>query len=166
MMSTLSKKLKAWPVWMLMGILVVALLAVGAGRQSGPLTQEDRIDNVTQRLACPTCDGESVYVSQAPSSQNIRNEVARQVASGQRTDDEIVAFIESSFGGQVLLVPRATGLDALIWVLPIAVLVCCTAGLALTFRRWKREQGGQASDADRALVAQLLELDSDPTDSL
>jgi len=77
-----------------------------------------------------------------------------------------VAFIESSFGGQVLLVPRATGLDALIWVLPIAVLVCCTAGLALTFRRWKREQGGQASDADRALVAQLLELDTDPTDSL
>ena len=166
MMSTLSKKLKAWPVWMLMGILVVALLAVGAGRQSGPLTQEDRIDNVTQRLACPTCDGESVYVSQAPSSQNIRNEVARQVASGQRTDDEIVAFIESSFGGQVLLVPRATGLDALIWVLPIAVLVCCTAGLALTFMRWKREQGGQASDADRALVSQLLELDTDPTDSL
>ena len=166
MMSTLSKKLKAWPVWMLMGILVVALLAVGAGRQSGPLTQEDRIDNVTQRLACPTCDGESVYVSQAPSSQNIRNEVARQVASGQRTDDEIVAVIESSFGGQVLLVPRATGLDALIWVLPIAVLVCCTAGLVLTFRRWKREQGGEASDADRALVAQLLELDTDPTESL
>ncbi len=166
MTSMFYQKLKSWPVWMFMGFLAVALLAVGAGRQSGPLTQEDRIDNINQRLACPTCDGESVYVSQAPAAQNIRNEVARQVASGQRTDDEVVAYVENSFGGQVLLVPRATGLDILVWVLPIAALVCCTAGLALTFRRWKREQGGQATDADRILVAQLLELDTHNTDTL
>ena len=151
-----SPRLKSWPMWMLMGIVTVCLLAIGAGREGGPLTQQERIDGITKRLACPPCDGESVFVSQASAAVNIKNEVARQVAAGQRDDEQIVAFIEDRFGGRVLLVPRATGFDSLVWVLPVSVLVCSVAGLAATFRRWRREQGLVPSDDDRALVAQLL----------
>jgi cytochrome c-type biogenesis protein CcmH/NrfF len=156
------KVLKSWPMWMLMAVLVVALLAVGSTRSDGPRTQEDRIDSISKRIACPTCDGESVFVSQASASQAIRNEIARQVAEGLQTDDEIVGFIEQRFGGQVLLVPKATGLDALVWALPVAVFVCSVAGLVVAFRRWKRQQGGEATDEDRAIVAALLA--DDPTD--
>ncbi len=145
-----------------MGILVVALLAVGSTRSDGPRTQEDRIDAISKRLACPTCDGESVFVSQASAAQAIRNEIARQVAEGLQSDEEIVGFIEQRFGGQVLLVPKATGLDALVWALPVAVFVCSVAGLAVAFRRWRRQQGGEATDEDRKIVAALL--GEDPTD--
>jgi len=161
-MSRTMKVLKSWPMWMLMAVLVVALLAVGSTRSDGPRTQEDRIDSISKRIACPTCDGESVFVSQASASQAIRNEIARQVAEGLQTDDEIVGFIEQRFGGQVLLVPKATGLDALVWALPVAVFVCSVAGLVVAFRRWKRQQGGEATDEDRAIVAALLA--DDPTD--
>jgi len=145
-----------------MAVLVVALLAVGSTRSDGPRTQEDRIDAISKRIACPTCDGESVFVSQASASQAIRNEIARQVGEGLQSDDEIVGFIEQRFGGQVLLVPKATGLDALVWALPVAVFVCSVAGLAVAFRRWKRQQGGEATDEDRAIVAALLA--NDPTE--
>jgi cytochrome c-type biogenesis protein CcmH/NrfF len=147
---------------MFMGVLVVALLAVGASKSEGPRTQEERIDSISRRIACPTCDGESVYVSQASASQAIRNEIARQVAQGQSSDNEIVGFIQDRFGGQVLLVPKATGLDALVWALPVAVFICSVAGLAVAFRRWKREQGKDPTDEDRAIVAALL--GEDPTD--
>ena len=40
-----------------------------------------------------------------------------------RTDDEVVAYIADRFGGEVLLLPRATGVDALIWVLPVVLTV-------------------------------------------
>jgi len=156
------KVVKSWPMWMLMAILVVALLAVGSNRSDGPRTQEDRIDAISKRLACPTCDGESVFVSQASAAQAIRNEIARQVSEGLQSDEEIVGFIEQRFGGQVLLVPRATGLDALVWALPVAVFVCSVAGLVFAFRRWKRQQGGEATDEDRAIVAALLS--EDPTE--
>ncbi len=145
-----------------MAVLVVALLAVGSTRSDGPRTQEDRIDAISKRIACPTCDGESVFVSQASASQAIRNEIARQVGEGLQSDDEIVGFIEQRFGGQVLLVPKATGLDALVWALPVAVFVCSVAGLVVAFRRWKRQQGGEATDEDRAIVAALLA--NDPTE--
>ena len=156
------KKLKSWPVWMLMGFLVVALLAIGSTRDSGPMTQSDRIDSITKHIACPTCDGESVYVSRATAAENIRKQVARDVAAGELSDDEIVASIARTFKAQVLLVPRATGFDSLVWVLPIAVLICAVAGLLVAFRRWRGPNVLGATDEDVALVEKLLA--EDPTD--
>lgn len=154
------KRVKSWPMWMLMGLVVVALLTVGVSRESGPLTQSERIDEISKRLACPTCDGESVYVSRAPAAQSIRNQVARDVAAGRLSDEEIVAGIAESFDAQVLLVPRATGFDSLVWILPIAALVCAVAGLGATFRRWRRESLAQPTGEDEALVQGLLDADT------
>jgi len=106
--------------WIFMAAIASALLIFGGLRDSGPLSQQDRIDAITMRLACPTCQGESVYVSRASAAEAIRAEVARQVGSGLRTDDETIAYIEQRFGGQVLLVPRSTGIDSLVWSLPVA----------------------------------------------
>ena len=158
------KKLKSWPMWMLMAILTVGLLAVGTTRDTGPLTQGDRIDAITKRVACPTCDGESVFVSRASAAEAIRKQVARDVAAGVKTDTEIIGSIADSFNGQILLVPRATGLDSLVWVLPIAVLVCAVVGLAMAFRKWRRQNTTGATGDDFALVNKLLAQGEDPTD--
>jgi cytochrome c-type biogenesis protein CcmH len=160
------KKLKSWPMWMLMALITVSLLAVGTTRDKGPLTQGDRIDAITKRVACPTCDGESVFVSRASAAEAIRKQVAREVAAGEKTDTEIIGSIAQSFNAQILLVPRATGLDSLVWVLPIAVLVCAVAGLAMAFRKWRRQNTAGASGDDFALVNKLLadDVGVDPTD--
>ena len=139
--STVMIRIKSWPAWMLMGLMVVVLLTIGATRDGGPLTQSERIDAISQRLACPTCNGESVYVSRAAAAESIRNQVARDVAAGTLTDDQIIASIASTFEARVLLVPRATGFDALVWVLPIAVAVCSVTALGFAFRRWRRKIG-------------------------
>lgn len=145
-----------------MGLLVVAMLTVGTTRDTGPLTQSDRIDSITKHIACPTCDGESVYVSRASAAEAIRNQVARDVSAGKMTDDEIIGSIADRFKAKVLLVPRATGVDSLVWILPIAVLVCAIAGLWVAFRRWRTENRGEATADDIALVEKLLA--EDPTD--
>ena len=95
--STVMNRIKSWPAWMLMGLMVVVLLTIGATRDGGPLTQSERIDAISQRLACPTCNGESVYVSRAAAAESIRNQVARDVAAGTLTDDQIIASIASTF---------------------------------------------------------------------
>ena len=66
--------------------------------------------------------------------------------------------IATSFGAQVLIVPRATGLDALAWALPAAALVCALAGLAVAFRRWRLESASArgATAEDQALVDAAL----------
>ena len=131
--------------WAVIAIVTVSMLVLGSLRDSGPLTQQDRIDSVTKRIACPTCDGESVFVSRASAAQAIRAEVARQVGDGVRTDDEIVAYIADRFGGEVLLVPRGEGLDAVIWILPVLVAVVLVVGLAAAFRRSRGAHEGVVS---------------------
>jgi cytochrome c-type biogenesis protein CcmH len=152
----MTRSLKAWPSWVLLVLVVGGLLAVGAAREAGPRSPKERVEDISRRLACPICDGESVFESRNPDSQAIRVEIARQVATGTVSDDQIINFIEQRFGSKVLLVPRATGIDALVWALPVAALVCAVVGLALAFRRWKAAADTIPDDADRELVAAAL----------
>ena len=135
-MTTSIRKL----LWALVAVIAVAFLVVGSTRTGEPRTQQDRIDAISKRLACPTCQGESIYVSRAPAAESVRAEIARQVASAQRTDDEIISYIENRFGSSVLLVPRSDGLDALIWILPVSLGILGVGGLGLLFVRWRREK--------------------------
>ncbi len=155
----MSSRLRA-SVWVLMAAAFAGLLAFGTLRESGPSTQQDRIDSISQRLACPTCSGESIYVSRAAAAESLRAEIARQVSEGQRSDDEIIAYIEARFGGQVLLVPRATGIDAVVWALPVAVFVAAVALLGMAFVRWRKREESGPSSADRRLVDDALGRDS------
>lgn len=160
--SEFNHRVKHWSGWVLLLFVVAGLLAVGASRATGPQTPEDRVDGISRRVACPVCDGESVFESRNSASKAIRNQVGELVAANDLDDAQVIAFIETRYGAQVLLVPRASGFDALIWVLPAVAFVCGIAGLAVAFRRWKREAAAIAdpTDEDRALVEEALRVES------
>ena len=155
----MSRSLKGWPSWVLLVLVVGGLLAVGASRDAGARSPKERVEDISRRLACPICDGESVFESRNADSQAIRIEIARQVDTGTVSDDQIINYIEQRFGSKVLLVPRATGIDALVWALPVAALVCAVVGLGVAFRRWNTEANTMPADADRRLVAAALASD-------
>lgn len=158
MTSDLNRTLKRWPGWVLLVFVVAGFLAVGATRDTGPQSQEDRIDALSRRVACPICDGESVFESQNNASQALRNQIGQLVADNDLDDSEIIAFIETRYGADVLLVPKATGIDTLVWVLPAVAFACGLAALVVVFRRWKREAGEMRdpTEDDRALVEAAL----------
>ncbi len=161
-----NKRLKSWPGWVLLLFVVVGLLAVGATRDTGPRTPDERIEAISKRIACPVCQGESVYESRHPTSINIKDAIEDRVDANQLTDDEIVESIVSARDGQELLVPRAGGIEALAWALPATAFVVALAGLTVAFRRWQASARllGRASDDDYALVAgALAELDDETT---
>ncbi|MDQ3178130.1 MAG: cytochrome c-type biogenesis protein CcmH [Actinomycetota bacterium] len=143
--------------WALLGVVVVALLAVGIVRDRGAASSQDRADDIARRIACPVCDGESVFESRNNSSEAIRAAIDERVNAGTQSDDQIISYIESRFGGQLLLVPRATGIDAVVWAVPAAALVVALAALALTFRRWSAQPRAAPTDSDRDLVAAAMD---------
>ena len=84
------KHLKGWPGWLLLAVVLAAFLTIGATRASGARSNAERVDAIAKTIKCPVCRSESVFDSRADASQNIRDEIARQVAAG-RSDDEIRA---------------------------------------------------------------------------
>ncbi len=153
-----TRALKRWPAWILLVLVVVGFLAVGATRDSGPSTPAERAEELQKRLACPNCQGESVFESRSTASEQLRTQIRAYVDEGELSDAEILGTITRAQGARVLLVPKSTGFDALAWALPAAAFVCAVAGLAVTFRRWRKE-AGEAQDPtndDRELVAAAL----------
>ena len=157
--SRLNAQLKRWPGWVALIFAVVALLAVGVTQDSGPQTPEDRITALEKRLACPVCQGESVYESRNTASVQIRELIRQGVEDGQLSDQQIIDDIVTRYNGEELLVPTTSGVEALAWALPATAFVIGVAGLVLAFRRWQTSARalGTASEADYALVEEALE---------
>lgn len=155
-----SASLKRWPGWVLLVLVIAGFLAFGSTRDSGARTPEERVEEISKQLACPICGGETVYESRNTASASIRAEIKAQVSTSDATDDEIIAFVVQQFGAKTQLLPKATGFESLVWVLPAVALVCAGVGLFFAFRRWKHNVDTVPDDDDKAMVAAALAADA------
>jgi cytochrome c-type biogenesis protein CcmH len=126
-----------------LAFVVVGVLVVGATRDSGPRTPDERIESISKRLACPVCQGESVYESRNTASNQIREAIRQGVAEGQLSDEQIIQQVALAYEGEELLA---------------TAFVLGAAGLAIAFRRWQRTARllGEATQEDYELVARAL----------
>jgi cytochrome c-type biogenesis protein CcmH len=155
--TNVNRLVKRWPGWLLLAVIAAVLLAVGIGGDRGVRDPGERADALAQRVACPVCDGESVYESRNRASINLRNEITVLVNEGRLSDDEILARIQAAYPDDILLVPPSDGVNVLVWALPAAAAVCATFGLVVAFRRWRQgSEVEQPDDDDRAIVASAL----------
>ena len=134
--TTSVRRGHGWLGYVIMAVIAVTCLAIGTVRTSGPYSVEDRINAVAKTIKCPTCQGESVADSNAPTSREIRDDIAERLTRGESPDD-IRAFYVNSYGDEILLTPSGSGVTAVVWVLPVLVLVGAIAGLVVAFRRWR-----------------------------
>lgn len=141
----------SWLPYAVLGAIASACLVVATTRDPGPVTAEDRVHAVAQTIKCPTCEGESVADSSAPTSREIRADIAERLARGE-TPEEIRAFYADSYGSAILLTPSGRGVAAFVWVLPVVALAAAVAGLVWAFRRWRLASTPRPTDEDRALV--------------
>ena len=167
MRSDWNARAKRWPGWLALLFVVIGLLAVGIARDQGPQTPDERIVALEKRLACPVCQGESVYESRNSASVQIRELIRQGVEQGQLSDQQIIDGIVTRYNGEELLVPTSSGVEALAWALPAAAFVAGVAGLIVAFRRWQASarELGDPTDEDYALVAAALEherIDDEP----
>jgi cytochrome c-type biogenesis protein CcmH len=136
-------------------VLVVALV-IGAQGRSGPMTEAQRVKHIASEIRCPTCRNQSAAESDAAAAKAVRDEIDRRVRAGQ-SNGEIVAFMVSRYGSDILLKPPSSGVASLVWALPVVAVVVALAGLAVVFRRWRARPNVEVSAEDRALVERELE---------
>ncbi len=141
--------------WLLMAIVLAVAFAIGAQGRSGPVTEAQRVRHIASEIRCPTCRNQSAAESDAAAAKAVRDEITRRVHDGQ-SDGEIVAFLVSRYGSDILLKPESNGVASLVWALPVVAVVVALACLAVAFRRWRARPAVQVSEADRALVEREL----------
>lgn len=119
----------------LLVLLLVLLPGPAAAMEDRAL--EERVQQISDQLRCPTCQGISVRDSEASFSRQIRDKVRRMVEEGQ-TDDDIKAYFVSRYGEWILRAPMKKGVGLVLWLAPGLLLVL--AGGYIGYRSWRTHQ--------------------------
>jgi len=123
--------LGSFRLWALALVVVAVMVAVSAPRQSAAAA---RIAHLESLVRCPSCDDLSVAQSNATTAVAVRHEIVNRVDRGD-SDTAILTSLETTYGTSVLLSPPTSGLGALLWAVPVALLAL--AGL-VTLRLARR----------------------------
>jgi len=83
--------------------------------------EEQEFIDIAKDLRCPTCTGLSILDSDAPFSNQIKNEVKEQLKQG-KPQAEIMAFFTERYGPWILREPPKSGANLLAWIIPGALL--------------------------------------------
>jgi cytochrome c-type biogenesis protein CcmH len=113
----------------------------------GPLEDpaaEARATRLASELRCPVCQGLSIHDSPSPLAQQMKDLIRSQVASGW-SDAEIRDYFVSKYGEWVLLEPKATGFNLLVYLLPALMLLGGGAVIFIAVRRWTGPAPDQAA---------------------
>lgn len=127
-MSETARGIAGWAV------AAVALLIIVVGLLPGEAEADpdQREQYLSERIACPWCDGQSLAESDSPVAQDLVVIMREKIDAGW-TDGEIYDFFASSYGEQVVLEPPLTGWGVALWAVPAAALL--TGGWII----WKRQ---------------------------
>jgi len=148
-------------------IIGLVLLAAGAAAdpkdptQDKPLAdpvQESEARAFMREIRCVVCQSQSIDESDAPLAHDLRQLVRAQVAQG-RSDDQIRAFLVARYGQFVLLTPKASLGNAILWVGPALVVLVGAGALLARRRRMAPAQDAPLSAQEEAKLSQYFDAD-------
>ncbi|MDH3752316.1 MAG: cytochrome c-type biogenesis protein CcmH [Acidimicrobiia bacterium] len=151
-MST-DTRLRTTVSWTLIAIVAVAALAFGTLDEGGSTTNADRVFDLARSIRCPQCSGQSVAESDVAIAREIRADIAVRVDAGE-SDEAIQQVYVDRYGSSILLTPSGSGLEGLVWIIPIVGVAAAIVVLGFAFSRWRRAAPAMATDADVVLVDQ------------
>ncbi|HEX6307857.1 MAG TPA: cytochrome c-type biogenesis protein [Longimicrobiales bacterium] len=109
--------------------------------QDGGVVRETELDRQVKRVAaqlrCVVCQGLSIQDSPSSLAQEMRAVVREQLAAG-RTEQEVKDYFAARYGEWVLLQPKASGFNLVVYLLPIAAILGGAAFVYVRARRWTR----------------------------
>jgi cytochrome c-type biogenesis protein CcmH len=133
-------------------LFAVAVLGAAAADPADRLAdpaQEAHARTLFHDVRCLVCQSQSIDESDAPLAHDLRQLVRSQVAQG-RSDEQIRAFLVSRYGQFVLLTPKASLGNAILWVGPLLVVAAGAAALFMR-RRAAAEPSGLDAQEEAAL---------------
>ena len=98
---------------------------------------EARVKEVASVLRCPVCQGLSIQDSPSELSLQMKDVVRQQLREG-KSPDEVKAYFVSKYGEWILLQPKASGMNLIVYGLPVLLVVLGAGFVWMLVRRWSR----------------------------
>jgi len=111
--------------------------------------QDSALEAATTMLAselrCPVCQGNSIQDSPSELAQQMRDLIRDQLRAG-KTPDEVRAYFVDKYGEWILLSPKATGLNLIVYLVPLAAVLVGGLVVWRTVKRWTGPSSADPAD--------------------
>jgi cytochrome c-type biogenesis protein CcmH len=149
-------------------LLAIALLS--AGLLSALAVQPDEVLSdpaletraraLSKTLRCMVCQNQSIDDSDAPLARDLRLLVRERLKAGD-SDTQVRDFLVARYGEFVLLEPRKDARTALLWGIPLLVLL---AGLLISLRFFRRRRAEPPAPLTADERERLARISGSPAD--
>ena len=151
-------------------VLLLAAFAAPAAQAVQPdeimsdPVKEARARDLSRELRCMVCQNQSIDDSDAPLARDLRLLVRERLKAGD-SDQQVMDFLTARYGDFVLLKPPLNRRTALLWALPLGVLIIGAIALVFALRRRggsspeSAPQGIPLTAEEQARIEQLLQSD-------
>ncbi|PYM66566.1 MAG: cytochrome C biogenesis protein CcdA [Candidatus Rokuibacteriota bacterium] len=135
--------------------LVLAALLAGAARGApapARVVSESEVHEVAGGLRCVVCQNLSVADSPSEMARQMRAIVRERLEAGE-SPGEVVQYFVDRYGEWILLSPRRSGFNLLVWAAPLVAVAVGLAIVSVLVRRWARApaSSGTALPVDPAM---------------
>ena len=116
-------------------VLIAPLVAIAAATQ----VSEQTVHDVSALLRCVVCQNLSVADSPSEMASQMRAIVRERLEAGE-TPEQVREYFVARYGEWILLAPRRSGFNLLVWGFPLAAVAVGFTVVALLLRRWTRRR--------------------------
>jgi cytochrome c-type biogenesis protein CcmH len=129
-------------------LLSAVLVADGARGAQTPTraVTESQVQEVAAQLRCVVCQTLSVADSPSEMASQMRAIVRERLEAGE-SPARVVQYFVDRYGEWILLAPRRSGFNLLVWAAPLAAVAVGFAIVGVLVRRWTRRPGSTATVA-------------------
>lgn len=126
-------------MWRALSLVSVAMLFTAPARAQSSVDSslEARTSAIAAMLRCPVCQGESIQESPSELAQQMRAVVRDKLKAGE-SPEQIKSYFVSRYGEWILLEPKMTGFNVIIYVLPVVLIIGGLVFVVFLVRRWTR----------------------------
>ncbi len=96
---------------------------------------EEKTRLVASELRCPVCQGNSIQDSPSELAQEMKGVVRDQLASG-KSPDEVKAYFIAKYGEWILLEPKASGFNLVVYLLPLVLVAVGGFVIWRSVKKW------------------------------
>lgn len=116
---------------------------------------EERARNLSAGLRCMVCQNQSIDDSDAELARDLRVLVRERLTAGE-SDEEVIAYVVSRYGEFVLLQPRFSARNALLWATPALLLAVGAIFLIFYARRRRKPVQPALTPEEEAQLKDIL----------
>jgi cytochrome c-type biogenesis protein CcmH len=151
--AQLATRVPATRARVALAVVVAALLFITvAARGQPPATavNDETAHQIASELRCVVCQNLSVADSPSEMAAQMRAIVRERLAAGD-SPEQVREYFVARYGEWILLAPRRSGFNLLVWGFPIAAVVIGFVAVAFLVRRWTRRPAPAPPHVDAAM---------------